>query len=165
MKLREVGYFSKTHGLKGWLVLKQNVDFDIENTNALFVKTASGNAPHFLADVKETAGNLTLLLESIDTIDKAKVFINQGVLVEEKLIIEADEENYNGYTIEFSGLAINGIIEGIIDMPGNSLFNVTIKGKQVLLPYTDDFIVEVDDKRKLIEYNAPEGLLDVYLEE
>lgn len=165
MKLREVGYFSKTHGLKGWLVLKQSLDFDIENMNALFVKTASGNSPHFLADVKETAGNLTLLLESIDTIDKAKAFINQGVLVDEKFIIEDQAENFSGYTIEFSGLAISGQIKGIIDMPGNSLFDVTIKGKQVLLPYTDDFIVEVDDKRKYIEYNAPEGLLDVYLEE
>ncbi len=155
MKLREVGYFSKTHGLKGWLVLKQNLDFDVENINALFVKTASGNAPHFLADVKETAGNLTLLLESVDSIDKAKTFINQGVLIDEKFIIEDQEENFSGYTIEFSGLAISGQIKGIIDMPGNSLFDVTIKGKQVLLPYTDDFIVEVDDKRKYIEYNAP----------
>jgi 16S rRNA processing protein RimM len=165
MKLREVGYFSKTHGLKGWLVLKQQTDFDIENTNALFVKTASGNAPHFVADVKETAGNLAVLLETVDNVDKAKVFLNKTILVDEKFILETDEENFNGYTIEFSGLAISGEIQGIIDMPGNSLFDVNIKGKQVLMPYTDDFIVEIDAKKKRIEYNAPEGLLDLYLEE
>jgi 16S rRNA processing protein RimM len=164
MKLREVGYFSKTHGLKGWLVLKQAVEFDIDNANALFVKTASGNAPHFVADLKETSGNLTVLLETVDSVEKAKVFINKSVLVDEKFIIENDEDNFSGYTIEFSGLAISGEIQGVIDMPGNSLFDVAIKGKQVLLPYTDDFIVEIDDKKKRIEYNAPEGLLDLYLE-
>ncbi len=165
MKLREVGYFSKTHGLKGWLVLKQSLDFEAEQMNALFLKTSSGEAPYFLEDMKQTAGQLALLLESVDTVEKARLLLNKSVLVEEKFIVENESENFDGYKIEFSGLAISGNIVGIIDMPGNSLFDVSIKGKQVLLPYTDDFIVEIDAKRKRIEYNAPEGLLDVYLEE
>lgn len=165
MKLREVGYFSKTHGLKGWLVLKSSADFDVEQVNVLFLKTASGEAPYFIENIKEAGNNLAFLLETIDTVEKARELINKPVLIDEKFILESEEEDFNGYKIEFSGLAISGNIQGIIDMPGNSLFDVTIKGKQVLLPYTDDFIVEIDNKKKRIEYNAPEGLLDVYLTE
>ncbi|MDI9341547.1 MAG: ribosome maturation factor RimM [Sediminibacterium sp.] len=165
MKLREVGYFSKTHGLKGWLVFKPSADFDVEQVNALFLKTTSGEAPYFIENIKETGNNLAFLLETIDTVEKARTLINKPVLIDEKFIIESEEEDFNGYKIEFSRLDISGTIQGIIDMPGNSLFDVAIKGKQVLLPYTDDFIVEIDNKKKRIEYNAPEGLLDVYLNE
>jgi len=37
-------------------------------------------------------------------------------------------------------------------------------GKELLLPVTDEVIVLVDRTQKTIEVNAPEGLIELYLE-
>ena len=36
-------------------------------------------------------------------------------------------------------------------------------GVEIILPFNDDFIIEIDDDLKTIEFNAPEGLIEMYL--
>ncbi len=57
-----------------------------------------------------------------------------------------------------------GKIERIEEMPGNDMFVVKRGEKEVLLPVVEDLIIEIDDELKTITYNAPEGLIEIYLE-
>jgi 16S rRNA processing protein RimM len=36
-------------------------------------------------------------------------------------------------------------------------------GKEIILPFNDDFIIEIDDDLKIIEFNSPEGLVEMYI--
>jgi 16S rRNA processing protein RimM len=84
----------------------------------------------------------------------------------EDFILE-DEENYSefiGYSIIDS---IHGNIGNIIEVDEKTE-NVIIKimhptGKEIILPFNDDFIIEIDDDLKIIEFNSPEGLVEMYI--
>jgi 16S rRNA processing protein RimM len=39
------------------------------------------------------------------------------------------------------------------------------KNKEIILPLVNDFIEKIDETDRKIYYNAPEGLIDVYLKD
>ena len=61
-------------GKKGQLQLNINIDFDIENCNALFVQLETGQLPLFLSEFRESKNGFVVMFDDIDTIDKAKEY-------------------------------------------------------------------------------------------
>jgi 16S rRNA processing protein RimM len=39
------------------------------------------------------------------------------------------------------------------------------KEKEIILPLVEDFIEKIDENEKKLFFNAPEGLIDVYLDD
>ena len=59
-------------------------------------------------------------------------------------------------------MPIDDIIEGVDDSTANILFSViTESGEEFLIPATDDFVEEIDDEKREITMNLPDGLLDM----
>jgi 16S rRNA processing protein RimM len=56
-----------------------------------------------------------------------------------------------------------GVIEDILELPHQSLFQVRCGEKEILIPVVDDIIQKVDRKKKLVLINAPPGLIEIYL--
>ena len=55
-----------------------------------------------------------------------------------------------------------GTIEGVDDSTANILFSViTEGGEELLIPATDDFVEEIDDEKREITMNLPDGLLEM----
>jgi len=55
-----------------------------------------------------------------------------------------------------------GKIEDIDEQVGaNPLFIIDKNGEELLIPITDDFIVNVDDQNRTVTFNLPEGLVDM----
>ena len=67
MELTEIGYFSKTHGIKGHLILKSERDFYFEEVKAVFIERGGSKAPYFISELRETNSDLLLLLEEKET--------------------------------------------------------------------------------------------------
>jgi 16S rRNA processing protein RimM len=57
-----------------------------------------------------------------------------------------------------------GIIDRVIELPNNPLLAIKFEDKEILLPISDDIIKKVDRRKKQIEVNAPEGLIDIYMQ-
>ena len=57
-----------------------------------------------------------------------------------------------------------GAVKEIIEYPTQSIIQITINGKEVLIPIHDDIIKNVDREGKKIFIKAPNGLIDMYLE-
>jgi 16S rRNA processing protein RimM len=163
MIFKEIGYFSKTHGLKGELQLNITCDFDIENCNAIIIKTSSGDSPQFISEFRETKNGFNISLEEIDSIDKAKPFVGKKVLVDEKFVFEVETNALIGYTLIDKNFGKVGIITDIDDTSANPVFNIDHKGKQVILPYNVDLVMDIDEAKKTVNYTAPEGLIEMYL--
>lgn len=168
MELEEIGYISKTHGLKGHLILKLKEDIFLKNDiSSLFLEINGSNVPYFLEEIKLANQGYILKIESIDTVDLAKKLIGKraSCLID---FIEVDEDNLD----EFIGYAIRdheyGNI-GVITEVNSKTENVVIKvnhpsGAEIFLPFNDDLIIEIDDDIKLIDFKAPEGLIALYLD-
>lgn len=164
MKLKPIGYFSKPHGLKGHLVLFTNLDFDVE-MNVVFIENKGSQAPYFIEEMTEFNKGFLLKLEGVNDINAAGLLKNKEVLADEKFIISGDEFEFLNYTLIDKVKGEVGMIEGIEGSDANPLLVVNVKGKEILLPFTDDLIVKVVKSKKQIFYNAPDGLIDIFLEE
>jgi 16S rRNA processing protein RimM len=164
MKLKSIGYFSKPHGLKGHLILKTSFDFK-QSIKALFIEMSGSQAPHFLEEMKPFKEGFLVKLEGINRVEEAASFKNKEVLADEKFILkDTNVFEYAGFTLIDKHKGEIGLIEELIDTPGNPLLRVSVAGQEVLLPYNTHFIENVNKAGKQLLYNAPEGLIDMYLE-
>jgi 16S rRNA processing protein RimM len=165
MDLTEIGYFRKTHGIKGHLILKTDFNFDLENLNAFFIETDGSKAPYFISEISENEKGLIVFLETIDAINKTKPLIGKKVFVDSKYIIEQTEEiDWTGYELIDKNFGRLGKITEVNDNGVQLLVSIIYKDKEVILPLVEDFIESIDEEKKEIHFNAPEGLIDLYLE-
>ncbi|MGZ3884244.1 MAG: ribosome maturation factor RimM [Bacteroidia bacterium] len=163
MQLQPVGYFSRTHGLKGHLVLQASCELDISGIRAVFIEAGGSQAPYFTEEIKEFSGGFLLKLEGIDTVETAAKLKNKTVLAEAKHIAEEAAFEFLNYKLVDEVKGEVGLIEDLVGTPGNPLLKVNRAGQEVLLPFNADFIVKVRKKEKQLLYHSPEGLLDLYL--
>ena len=166
MELSAIGYFSKTHGVKGHLILREEKDFHLENLKAVFIESSTGKAPHFISEIKESNMGLIVLLEDVDAIEKAKLLIGKKVFIDTQLLNEEEEEfDWLGYELIDKTYGSLGNITEVTNNSQQILLNLKFKGKEIILPLVEDFIEKIDEKAKKLFFNAPEGLIGVYLDE
>ena len=51
----------------------------------------------------------------------------------------------------------------MLEYPTQAVIQVMHDGKEILIPIHDDIIQKVNKKAKTLNINAPEGLIDMYL--
>jgi 16S rRNA processing protein RimM len=164
MELKEVGYFSKTHGVKGNLVLKADLEFYFEEVKAFFVETAGSKAPYFVAEIKESNIGLVVVLEDVDDVNKAKALLKKKVFIDASLVAEEEDvTNWLGYELIDKHFGSLGTIHEVDDSGHQLLVSILFREKEVILPLVEEFIIKIDEKKKTIWFNAPEGLIDIYL--
>ena len=74
MEVKEIGYISKTHGLKGHVILRLNefVQIDQEAIKSVFLELNGSQVPYFITECKPSNNGYIVKLETIDTIDTSK---------------------------------------------------------------------------------------------
>ncbi len=168
MNTQEVGYISKTHGLKGHVILRVNEGFDInaETIKSIFLELGGSQVPYFIEECRPNNTGYIIKLETIDSIDTSKKMIGKKVFCLTDFIIEDEDslKEFIGYSIIDSILGNIGIINDVDDKTDNVIIRVLHQsGKEIILPFNDDLIEEIDDEAKTILFNAPEGLIEMYL--
>lgn len=163
MELTGIGYFSKTHGVKGQLILKTERDFDPEAVKAVFIEGPTGKAPYFISEIKESNNGLIVSLEDVLVIEKARLLLGKKVFIDAALVEEEDQSEWLGFEVIEKQHGSLGIILSSSDNGSQELINVLYKGKEVILPLVDDFIERIDEEAKKLYFNAPEGLIELYL--
>ncbi|MBI3519524.1 MAG: hypothetical protein HY062_09240 [Bacteroidetes bacterium] len=168
MNTEEIGYISKTHGLKGHVILRLNelVQID-EEIKSVFLDINGSQVPYFIEECRPNNNGYIVKLETIDSVDTSKKLIGKKAFALPDFILE-DEESLNefiGYAIIDSRLGNIGNISEVDEKTDNVIIKVIHpSGVEIILPFNDDFIIEIDDDLKTIEFNAPEGLVEMYLE-
>ncbi|MBQ9254151.1 MAG: 16S rRNA processing protein RimM [Bacteroidales bacterium] len=69
-----------------------------------------------------------------------------------------------GFSVEDKTKGSIGTIKEIYDNMTQPIMVLDFYGKEVLIPIIDRVIKEVDREHRLIKIEAPEGLIDIYLE-
>ncbi len=164
MDLEVIGYFSKTHGVKGQLIIRADKDFSINDVKAVFIETPTGIAPYFVKTFSESNNGFIIELEDIDAVEKAKKLIGKQVRINADLINETEAEfDWMGYEVIDKHYGSLGTVFSVSDNGQQVLVTIKFKEKEVILPLADDFIEKIDENEKKLFFNAPEGLIDVYL--
>jgi 16S rRNA processing protein RimM len=164
MQLVKAGYFSKTHGLKGELLLKEQegtIDFE---TKVLFIDLPTGRAPYFVSSMREFKSGVLVHLEEVDTVEKARSLIGKPIYCEDEYFFLEEELDYTGYELIDGVFGSLGPVLQTDDNGVQILLTVKVTEKEVILPLVEDFIESIDDTVKIIRINAPKGLIEMYLQ-
>ncbi len=170
----EMGRLTKVHGLKGELNFVFTSDaWDEIDAKYLIVETDGLLVPFFLEDYRfKNDEEAFLKFKRIDNDSQANELTGCTVYIERKQLPKNYMEDkvaegdisidfYIGYTIQADGATI-GVIDGVDDSTANVLFSVaTPTGGELIIPASDDYIVEINNEQKLMVMNLPEGLLDL----
>lgn len=168
METEEIGYISKTHGLKGHIILRLNdlINIDEESIKSIFLDINGSQVPYFIEECRPNNTGYIVKLETIDTVDTSKKLIGKKAFALTDFILENDESlnEFIGYAIIDTKLGNIGNIAEVDEKTDNVIVKVIHPtGIEIILPFNDDFIIEIDDDLKTIEFDAPEGLIEMYL--
>lgn len=166
-----VGKIVKTHGLKGEVTLRiDNEQFDdIEELNYFLLDINDKLIPYFVENITFHSNKSFVLFQDLKTLEAANQLVGISVYLPLDLLPEKDGNDfYSHEVVDF--LVIDeekgelGKVQEIIEYPTQSLIQIVINGKEVLIPIHDDIIQVVNREEKKIYINAPNGLIDMYLE-
>lgn len=165
-----IGKIAGTHGLQGDVVLLHVAGHSdwLKTDTVLFLELRKGSRiPYFITQLRPLNDEeIILRLEDVNTVEEARklagkpVYIREDVLKEEKVDSPLLWIGFNMVDRSRGGL---GPIEDVYQAGSQWLAQLTIEGKEVLVPLVDQFIIEVNARNKFVRVDLPEGLIEVYL--
>lgn len=173
-ELIEIGVYNKPHGINGEISATFDYDIELVKDIECYVSEINGIYIPFFPDAKRAKTGATLLIkiEGIDNEISAKNLVNRKIyaLKSEFTYSIEDEISEDGeFPLDyFIGFTINndddntiGIIEEVDCSTENFLFIVNSNEKQIFIPATDDFIIDINTENKILTMSLPEGILDI----
>ncbi len=166
-----LGKITKTSGYHGSLVFFLDVD-DIRfysGLEAVFVEINDELVPFAIKKLNIKGPNTAVAtLEDITEPEQAKALTGQSLYLPLSFLPPLSGKKF--YYHEVSGFSVTdkkqgmiGRIDHVMDQSGQGIFVVHDQGKEILIPAADEIINKVDRKKKIIEVELPDGLLDIYL--
>lgn len=166
----KIGKFIKPHGIKGEIAFAFDNDvFDRVDCPYLICRIDDIFVPFFVKEYrfkgKETA---LITFEDVNSETEAQRFSSLDVYFPRKYYEEPQTDDilyswnfFIGFTVIDETAGELGIIEEIDDKTINTLFLIRNRdGKEYIVPATEDFVTGIDAKKKILQLNLPEGLLD-----
>ncbi len=165
-ELTEIGRYNKTHGVNGEISATFDCDTLLVGELSTLISPMDGIfVPFFVENVRTKSGDTLLLtIDGIASEEQAKKLVNAKIYALTEEMPEQDEV-YCDYFVGFSIIAADGNevgrITAVDDSTENALFVVENQGKTLYVPISEDFILEIDEEKKSITMELPDGLLDL----
>jgi len=163
----KIGIINKPHGVKGEVSFTFTDDiFDrVEDCDYLVLLLDGILVPFFIEEYRFRSDNVALVkFEGIDSTEKARTLTNVEVYYPVKFMDDQEEISSWNYFIGFRVEDIHhgclGAVVDVDDATMNVLFVIENGDEEVLLPAHEEFILDVDRKKKILKVDIPDGLLD-----
>lgn len=167
----EIGYISKTRGLKGEVQVAFTFDEPEKlKIKSVFIEINNKLVPFFVANYKIPMPMVGYFnFEDIDHIDKANHITKKKIYLLNRLKPKRKKGEF--LFTDLIGFTANDLQKGdlgeileVREYPQQYLATINYKETEVLIPLNDAFILEIDMDKKLVKFDLPEGLLELYLE-
>ena len=169
-----VGYVAKLLGYKGEVVLYIDADEPDKylEMESVYVSKANKLIPFFFDKLQAHSrqNHFIAKFQDIDSVEQASMFVGCELYLSLDYLPDLSGKQFYfhevvGFTLVDKQKGLIGEIKEIIDVSSSPIFQIFTGNKEVLLPIHDDFIISIDRKSKTINYKAPEGLIDMYLDD
>lgn len=163
-----LGKIIKSYGFDGTVAVKLEKVFDckIPEMESVFLETEGKLVP-FLVSSCDIVDNtlIRIRFDGYNSLEKINEFIGCKLFLTSSAKNEDDGTDLNslqGYQIRTTENNVVGTILEIIENPGQILLNInTSLNKKILIPFHEDFIVRIDNKKRIITMELPEGLTEI----
>ena len=137
---------------------------NFQNKEPLFVIIDKLAVPIFYSHFERRGQSGAVVhFDDIDTQRRAEEFlVGREIFMQEGDEVE-DDEFYMEDLIGFTAIVgkRRGEISDYYDSEANPLFEITLDGKEHLIPAQEEFIVQIDFDNRKIKFILPEGLLEL----
>lgn len=165
----KIGLFKKPHGIHGELQFTFTDDiFDRVDCDYLICLLDGIFVPFFIEEYRFRSDSTALVkLEGIDTAERARMFTNVEVYFPVKHAEDAEDgelswDFFVGFRMEDVHHGALGEVVEVDNATVNTLFVVEQEdGEELLVPAQEEFIVEIDQQKRVITVELPEGLLNL----
>jgi 16S rRNA processing protein RimM len=167
-----LGLFLKTHGIDGHLVLKLFFlpENEPEENEPVFVEVDGLPVPFFIKEFRIISDDTAFVqFDEVNSSTEASAFVNCRVFTDRQKAVE-DEKNagmnyeiLEGFRVIDEKYGDSGILREVSEFSENTVMIVDFKGREILIPFHEDIIRNIDYERRIIEITAPSGLLELYL--
>lgn len=168
----KIGIIAKPHGVNGEVVVRAEAGFSADDLcyEFLLVELDGGLVPFYVEEVRtKNSEEVLIKFEFVNNQDDTRRLAGKDVYIcrewletEEGELEDVPTGMLIGYTAIDQTHGELGKIEDIDEQVGaNPLFIIDKNGEELLIPITDDFIVNVDDQNRTVTFNLPEGLVDM----
>ena len=160
MQLIYIGKITSTHGIKGELKIKSNFEYK-DKVFAVGNKLVIDNKDYIIKSYRSHKGFDMVTLNDYKDINEVLFLINKKVYIEKEsgsisdVILDEDLLKFNAN--------INGekgtIKEIFFASPNNKIIRVLINGKEVLVPFNQEFIKSIDKDKKEVNIELIDGMM------
>lgn len=166
-----LGYISKRVGNFGDLAFVLDVDDPKRylKLESVFVELNNTLVPFFIKKIQLRGNTAVVSIEGIDTIEKAEEIVRSGIYLPLSFLPPLTGKKFYfhempGYTVIDKKYGAIGVIEEVLDYPQQAIFQIKFGEHEILIPAKDEFIVSINRSTKQLELDAPEGLIDIYID-
>lgn len=166
-----LGRISKPWGVKGQVQLFLDVDSPEEYSelDSAFVEIKGQLVPHFF-HIDQLNGNRAVVTFDELSPDEALALVGRELYLPLDLLpkLEGNRFYYHeviGFRVVDSVHGDIGILDQVLEYPAQPLFRVLKNGTEILIPVIDQVIDRVDRVLKTIFITAPNGLIELYLDD
>ena len=156
-----IGYVSKAHGFKGHVKIhffEEKYKQLLSEKGFLFLEISKKGVPFCIEEYQ--ANKSVVLLEDIDSEEKAKGICGLQLVVFDLKGIDAGKESLIGFDLFNESNEKIGEITAVHDFNSNILFEVKTNKEIVLIPFHEDLLLELEEDKRRIIMQIPDGLLD-----
>tara|TARA_R110002050_G_scaffold300722_2_gene471905 strand:- start:48530 stop:49060 length:531 start_codon:yes stop_codon:yes gene_type:complete len=169
----ELGKIIRPHGFKGAVKIKftHPAIEQIEIPESVFIDINKNLIPFFFTQFNPQSNGFAIVsFDDLETEQEAKDI--SGKLVYLPIALEPTPEGDEFYNDELIGFTVTdeihgdiGILENVMEAPAQDVFEILHpSGKEIMIPVLGNFIIEIDRKNKVLKLDAPEGLIEFYLD-
>jgi len=173
-----IGKITKPIGLKGYVKVISLTDFPerfnelkqvkifSEKEKSVILNRFSNSEEFFIKDVKFDRDILKILFENYEDITLTGKLMGCLIVLKESERIKLDKGKYYLYDIIGSDIISEekkiGTLVSIENYGGQDLFKIrlTENKKEILIPFVDSFVKNIDAEKKIIEIEVIDGVLN-----
>ena len=171
-ELIAIGHYNKPHGVVGELSATVDVELEMLSGLSCLVSDIDGIfVPFFVNAIRpKSADTVLLTIDGIMNEKEAARLVNRDIYaLKRDYRQESIDADADGYPLDFfigfelrdsDGSRVGEIID-VDEQTENAIFVVDRDGSEIMVPATDDLIVEFDVDNKLMVMDLPKGLLDL----
>ena len=168
-----LGKILKPFSFKGEVLIKLDTDEPelYEKIDAVFIEVKDDLIPFFVEQSKlHKSDLLRVKFEDIDNENDVNSLLKCDLYLPLTALPKLDDDQFYfheviGFDVVDSIKGLVGTIKYINDNTAQTLIVIENENKEVLIPMNDDIIDSVNKSDKKICITAPEGLIDLYLNE
>ncbi|MFO7978177.1 MAG: ribosome maturation factor RimM [Bacteroidales bacterium] len=169
-----LGYVTKTFGYKGEVVIYLDTDNPgyYKNLESVFILMEGKLIPFFIEKIqlRVNSNEAIIRFQNVDNEQKAEHITGQEAYLPLTMLppLKGNKFYFHeiiGFQVIDKQKGILGTIDTVLEFPANPVLQIKVESKEVLVPARDEFIIKLDRQNKTITIDAPEGLIDLYLNE